>query len=113
MACFDEKELETTHVLLRYFDEHPHAHVLCHMDDGSVFEAELDTAFESDNESMDDGEPYYEFLAIGLHILKTLVDGPAGYRDGEYIEVWYRNFPVKVAASDGEVIYEREGREGR
>lgn len=109
---FNELERETTYKLLHYFDENKNAIVVCTMDDGMLFRAKLDTAYETDNTYNDDydseKDEYKEYMAVLLEVVEVLEQPTSSahkWMPGDLFEVWYDRFPAKITDENGTVIY--------
>jgi hypothetical protein len=107
MAWRKEEE-DTVAVLYRYTHKDIDAHLTFEYENGEAYVCKYETAYDSDNQwEIDEGIDTREedFFALAYHVLDVLQTGSHGFVAGEYIDIDYRDFPKRVVAEDGTVIY--------
>lgn len=75
---------------------------------GEQYRCRFCTAYDSDNEcAIDEGietEPV-DYFAIALDPVEDICPGPHHSESGSLIELSYRDFPERIVAEDGTVVY--------
>ena len=99
------EEENTTLALYSYLKHHIESTVACTFSDGNEAIVSFFSGYESDNEDLELDEPYDEFYVVAVKIEKLLKEGNPPMKEGDIIDIWYTNFPVKIIADDGTVIY--------
>ena len=99
------EEKYTTMVLFHHLYDAPEATDICVFKDENEAIVSYFSAYESDNEDLELDEPYDEFFVVAVKIEKLLKEGNPPMKEGDIIDIWYTNFPVKIIADDDTVIY--------
>lgn len=61
--------------------------------DGDIFEAQVDTCYETDNGLEDNNPDYEEYRACAMKIVKIIVNKTRKLKEGDLIEINYHNYP--------------------
>ena len=105
---FHPAEEKTVGVLLGYFKANPGSSVTVIYGDGESYRCGFYSSYEVDNEDeLEEGsaaEPV-DYFAIALDPVEVTVPGAHYGGPGSLIELSYRDFPERIVAEDGEVIY--------
>lgn len=105
---FHPEEEATVGKLLEYFKSHRGATVGIEYADGEAYRCKFFSSYDADNEDeLDDGveaEPV-DYFAIALEPIEVIQAGSHGGEPGCYIELSYRDFPKRIVADNGTVVY--------
>ena len=71
---------------------------------GDVFEAEIDTCYETDNGLEEDDPNYEEYHACAMKIVKIIVNKNKNLKEGNLIEINYHNYPQQIKDSQDNVL---------
>lgn len=105
---FHPEEEATVGKLLEYFKSHRGATVTIEYAGGETYRCRFFSSYDADNEDeLDDGaqtEPI-DYFALALEPIEAIQAGPHCGEPGCYIELSYRDFPKRIIANDGTIVY--------
>lgn len=121
MRWFHPEEEATIGVLLAFCNAHPDALLAMTYEDGGVYRCKFCDSYDSDNEyAVEAGveTELVEYVAVLIELVELArPNGEAGLeaepasdshrvKPGSLIEISYRDFPSRIVAEDGTVVYE-------
>ena len=102
------EEENTIAVLFRFSKKEPDALLSFIYSDDEEYVFLFHSACEGDNQDdVDAGisAELEDFFVIGYHVIEVTKAGPHGFQTGEYIDVDYRDMPLRIITDDGVIIY--------
>lgn len=106
---FHPEEESTVGKLLEHFKSHHGTTVTIEYADGEAYRCKYFSSYDCDNESeLENGtetEPD-DFFAIAIDPIEAIAPGLHHIDPDSLIELSYRDFPKRIIAEDGAVIYE-------
>lgn len=106
---FHPEEADTVGTLLDYFKGHRGSTVTVTYKGDESYACKFLSSYDADNEAeLDEGvetEPV-DYFAIALDPIKVIKKGRHYGMPGCYIELSYRDFPERIVAEDGALIYQ-------
>lgn len=105
---FHPEEEKTVGALLDYFKSHRGSTVTITFKGGEAYKCRFCASYDADNENeLEDGIETVpvDYFAIALDPIEDISPGPHHDEPGTLIELSYRDFPKRIVAEDGDVIY--------
>jgi len=103
-----EEEKNTIAVLYRFSDKNESVQLHLLFSEGEEYICSFESAYESDNQDdIDNGNAVIQedFFSLSYHVDAVIKSGCHGYQVGDYFDIDYRDFPIKVTTKEGHVIF--------
>lgn len=101
----------TTGALLEHFKVNPGSEVTVAYETGESYKCKFYSSYEADNEDeLEEGVAVVpvDYFAAALDPVEVIVPGGHYGGPGSLIELSYRDFPERIVAEDGTVVYQAD-----
>lgn len=103
MSLFAREKNNMRRLLLAANDRSEELYTLI-FPNGDTVIASIDVYYETDNGLDLDDEKYEEYYACAMRVEKIIEDKSKSLAEGKLIEINYRNYPLKIIDSQGNII---------